>query len=440
MENNSSSGNSFGNHTVEVASGDDDSYFSSFPAGIRFMPTDAELIIYYLGKRILNEPLPPNQIVEVVLYKFHPQELSQFRTQGEGEWFFFTPRDRKYPNGKRPARAASTGYWKATGAEKIVFADDGVRVGYKQALVFYEGKPPNGVKTNWMMHEYRLHNPPRRQRAGPHDMRLDDWVLCKIYEKGNSKRRHVEENNAEDNSSKKRQQIESSDTVEDAANAETPQNDNGFRDANGDFDHTLENYQNDNGFRDANGDFDRILENYQNDNGFRDANGDFDHTPENYQNANGFRDANGDFDRTLENYRNDNGFRDVNGDFDHTLENYQNDNGFRDANGDFDRTLNNYQNDNDFLDAGGNSNQVPEDYQNDNGVLDSNDGDDFPNAILEDYQRETDSRDYFDEYFNMDNYLDHFSDIDKKSPPSSDKDKKSPPSSDKDNKPPPSSS
>ena len=26
----------------------------------------------------------------------------------------------------------------------------------KKALVFYGGKPPKGIKTNWIMHEYRL--------------------------------------------------------------------------------------------------------------------------------------------------------------------------------------------------------------------------------------------------------------------------------------------
>ncbi|KAF4356243.1 hypothetical protein G4B88_002855 [Cannabis sativa] len=77
---------------------------------------------------------------------------------GEQEWYFFSPRDRKYPNGARPNRAATSGYWKARGTDKPIMSSNGCheKVGVKKALVFYGGKPPKGVKTNWIMHEYRL--------------------------------------------------------------------------------------------------------------------------------------------------------------------------------------------------------------------------------------------------------------------------------------------
>lgn len=74
---------------------------------------------------------------------------------GEKEWYFFSPRDRKYPNGSRPNRVAGSGYWKATGTDKII-TTEGRKVGIKKALVFYVGKAPKGTKTNWIMHEYRL--------------------------------------------------------------------------------------------------------------------------------------------------------------------------------------------------------------------------------------------------------------------------------------------
>jgi hypothetical protein len=78
-------------------------------------------------------------------------------TFGEQEWYFFSPRDRKYPNGARPNRAATSGYWKATGTDKPILTSNGnQKVGVKKALVFYGGKPPKGIKTNWIMHEYRI--------------------------------------------------------------------------------------------------------------------------------------------------------------------------------------------------------------------------------------------------------------------------------------------
>lgn len=81
---------------------------------------------------------------------------------GEKEWYFFSPRDRKYPNGSRPNRAAGSGYWKATGADKPIGQPK--PVGIKKALVFYAGKAPKGEKTNWIMHEYRLADVDRTAR------------------------------------------------------------------------------------------------------------------------------------------------------------------------------------------------------------------------------------------------------------------------------------
>lgn len=76
---------------------------------------------------------------------------------GDKEWYFFSTRDRKYRNGVRPNRAAVSGYWKATGTDKGICSGS-KHVGVKKALVFYKGKPPKGIKTDWIMHEYRLSN------------------------------------------------------------------------------------------------------------------------------------------------------------------------------------------------------------------------------------------------------------------------------------------
>ncbi|KAL3636852.1 hypothetical protein CASFOL_019151 [Castilleja foliolosa] len=166
------------------------------PPGFRFHPTDEELVVHYLKKKAASVPLPVTIIADVDLYKFDPWELPSKAIFGEQEWYFFSPRDRKYPNGARPNRAATSGYWKATGTDKPVLTAGGTqKVGVKKALVFYGGKPPKGIKTNWIMHEYRLaDNKPNPKPPGfdytnkKASLRLDDWVLCRIYKKNNVQR------------------------------------------------------------------------------------------------------------------------------------------------------------------------------------------------------------------------------------------------------------
>ncbi|XP_010258043.1 PREDICTED: NAC transcription factor 29-like [Nelumbo nucifera] len=154
----------------------------ALPPGFRFHPTDEELIMYYLRNQARSMPCPVSIIPEVDIYKFDPWELPEKAEFGETEWYFFSPRERKYPNGVRPNRATSSGYWKATGTDKAIHSGS-TYVGVKKALVFYKGRPPKGVKTDWIMHEYRLDGSSRRPNKLNGSMKLDDWVLCRIYKK-----------------------------------------------------------------------------------------------------------------------------------------------------------------------------------------------------------------------------------------------------------------
>lgn len=153
----------------------------SLPPGFRFYPTDEELMVQYLCRKVAGQHFSLEIIAEINLYKFDPWVLPSKAMFGEKEWYFFSPRDRKYPNGSRPNRVAGSGYWKATGTDKIIMSE-GRKVGIKKALVFYIGKAPKGTKTNWIMHEYRLCEPQRRNGSS----KLDDWVLCRIYKKNSS--------------------------------------------------------------------------------------------------------------------------------------------------------------------------------------------------------------------------------------------------------------
>ena len=153
----------------------------SLPPGFRFYPTDEELLVQYLCRKVAGQEFSLEIIGEIDLYKFDPWVLPSKAIFGEKEWYFFSPRDRKYPNGSRPNRVAGSGYWKATGTDKVI-TTEGRKVGIKKALVFYVGKAPKGTKTNWIMHEYRLLENSRKNGSS----KLDDWVLCRIYKKNSN--------------------------------------------------------------------------------------------------------------------------------------------------------------------------------------------------------------------------------------------------------------
>ncbi|KAL3834319.1 hypothetical protein ACJIZ3_009055 [Penstemon smallii] len=150
-------------------------YVEVFPPGYHFNPTDDELIVHYLKKKTMNEPIPYSKIPEVNIYQYNPQQLSEKFPLEENILYFFTPRDRKFQRSNRVNRVAGNGNWKATAKDKSV-CYNGEVVGFKKVLVFYEGNS----KTNWIMYEYALkeHNP---KRKSTNNMRMDDWVLCRIH-------------------------------------------------------------------------------------------------------------------------------------------------------------------------------------------------------------------------------------------------------------------
>ncbi|KAE8675669.1 Protein FEZ [Hibiscus syriacus] len=157
--------------------------------GFRFHPTDEELVGFYLKKKIQEKPLPIELIKQVDIYKYEPWDLPRLAASGDKEWYFYCPRDRKYRNSARPNRVTGAGFWKATGTDRPIYSSDGTRcIGLKKSLVFYRGRAAKGMKTDWMMHEFRL--PSMSDSTSPSKKLLDKtfpandaWAICRIFRK-----------------------------------------------------------------------------------------------------------------------------------------------------------------------------------------------------------------------------------------------------------------
>ncbi|KAH7565834.1 hypothetical protein JRO89_XS08G0023900 [Xanthoceras sorbifolium] len=154
----------------------------SLPPGFRFHPTDEELVAYYLDRKITGRTIELEIIPEVDLYKYEPWDLpdKSYLPSKDMEWYFFSPRDKKYPNGSRTNRATRAGYWKATGKDRAVHSHKR-SVGMKKTLVYYRGRAPHGIRTNWVMHEYRLLDSSCLTASS--STLKDSYALCRVFKK-----------------------------------------------------------------------------------------------------------------------------------------------------------------------------------------------------------------------------------------------------------------
>ncbi|CAD6260773.1 unnamed protein product [Miscanthus lutarioriparius] len=151
------------------------------PPGFRFHPTDEELLLYYLKKKVGFEKFDLEVIREVDLNKIEPwdlQERCRIGSAPQNEWYFFSHKDRKYPTGSRTNRATTAGFWKATGRDKCIRTSYR-KIGMRKTLVFYRGRAPHGQKTDWIMHEYRLEDADDAQGGTSED----GWVVCRVFKK-----------------------------------------------------------------------------------------------------------------------------------------------------------------------------------------------------------------------------------------------------------------
>ncbi|PSR87454.1 NAC domain-containing protein [Actinidia chinensis var. chinensis] len=144
-----------------------------FPIGYRFCPTSEQLLKYYLKPKVDSRPLHAQVIVEFDAFQTNPWDLPG---DGKEKRFFFCKR--KLGNGRRWNGMSESGCWKAKGKEVRVLDNESDQViGVKRSLIFCEKKYHGDVlEHQWVMKEYRLVD----SQTG---MQLEDWVVCKVYQK-----------------------------------------------------------------------------------------------------------------------------------------------------------------------------------------------------------------------------------------------------------------
>ncbi|XP_016469110.1 NAC domain-containing protein 72-like [Nicotiana tabacum] len=141
-------------------------------------------LIQQLNNKFKNQPLSIDRLIFANINDFSPQDFFQGEINGGGikECYVLTPRRRLYGIMPRPDRRARNGYWKLLKCiDDNILGTDGT-VGMKQKLLFFEGDPKQARKTHWCMIEYKLRQHCCSITCDHNIGRLDDWVLCKVYE------------------------------------------------------------------------------------------------------------------------------------------------------------------------------------------------------------------------------------------------------------------
>ncbi|CAN7093883.1 unnamed protein product [Brassica rapa subsp. narinosa] len=143
----------------------------SLPAGVKFDPSDKEILMHLEAKvssdkrklhPLIDEFIPTLEGENGICYT-HPEKLPVgVSKDGQVRHFFHRP-SKAYTTGTRKRRKVSTdekGHetrWHKTGKTRPVLSQSG-EAGFKKILVLYTnyGRQKKPEKTNWVMHQYHL--------------------------------------------------------------------------------------------------------------------------------------------------------------------------------------------------------------------------------------------------------------------------------------------
>ncbi|XP_020208659.1 SUPPRESSOR OF GAMMA RESPONSE 1 [Cajanus cajan] len=169
-----------------------------FPLGVKFDPSDVELLEHLAEKcgigstqphMFINEFIPTLEGDEGICYT-HPENLPGAKKDGRYVHFFHRTIN-AYATGQRKRRKINDHglteehvRWHKTGKTKAII-EDGVHKGFKKIMVLYlkSKNGPKPYKSNWVMHQYHL--------GTGEDEKEGAYVVSKIFYQ---QRNHTEKN------------------------------------------------------------------------------------------------------------------------------------------------------------------------------------------------------------------------------------------------------
>ncbi|KAL5052514.1 hypothetical protein RYX36_033196, partial [Vicia faba] len=177
-----------------IDNSDVSSEWPGFPLGIKFDPSDVELLDHLAAKcgvgntnphMFIDEFIPTLEGDQGICYT-HPENLPGAKKDGSSVHFFhrtmnaYSTSQRKRRKIQHHGSAEDHVRWHKTGKTKAVI-EDGVHKGYKKIMVLYirSEKESKSYKSDWKMHQYHL--------GTGEDEKNGEYVVSKIFYKHNEK-------------------------------------------------------------------------------------------------------------------------------------------------------------------------------------------------------------------------------------------------------------
>ncbi|XP_059632362.1 NAC domain-containing protein 83-like [Cornus florida] len=158
------------------------------PLGFRFAPTDQDLIIQYLRRKVKGESLSSDVIIEREIYDKSPWDVFQAKdpwhttNKDKREFVIYAfTRLKKIGAKKRALRRVGCGTWDGQTQSENIYNRQKQLIGVKKMLVFEANVNTHECsimpRGHWIMHEYSLDGVSLDGLGKEGDR---DYVVCKI--------------------------------------------------------------------------------------------------------------------------------------------------------------------------------------------------------------------------------------------------------------------